>query len=425
VRLRLLESRLPIRVDWDAARGLELAREAWELAQELGVEEAKARSLLGSAHLAAGEPAWMEHYDEARRIAIATGDVDTEAVVSNGLITAYFLNGESRRCIDFADASIARMRGLRLRGWELQMRSGRVGPLAMSFGRYIEAADEAEFLVRQPDLDRMRKSNYSILGYCHSCLGNAKEAAAAFEAARSIEHPPTAAVTMLIAQLEVDWWKRRLSHLEASADAGLAMGFDGYPTQPVLHVLREWARFELRSEVSESEPDIRFPVVRAVPIEIRALRQWARGEREAAVEAFEEAASAWKDVLVTGSMRCRWAQAELLSQLGQRDPAAELAEAAMEEARALHLAVVRPRLESVVRTARGASIRTRRGPAGLTLRELEVMSLVADGLASADIAARLAVTRSTVEGTVTSAMRKLDAATRLEAVATLQRMTSG
>jgi len=62
-----------------------------------------------------------------------------------------------------------------------------------------------------------------------------------------------------------------------------------------------------------------------------------------------------------------------------------------------------------------AAPRTRRP--GLSLREQEVMQLVAAGLTSRDIAGRLGVSSSTVESTVKSAMVKLGARTRAQAAA--------
>jgi len=51
----------------------------------------------------------------------------------------------------------------------------------------------------------------------------------------------------------------------------------------------------------------------------------------------------------------------------------------------------------------------------LSGRERVVLGLVAEGLSSRDIAARLGVAASTVETQVQSAMRKLGAATRVQA----------
>jgi DNA-binding CsgD family transcriptional regulator len=56
---------------------------------------------------------------------------------------------------------------------------------------------------------------------------------------------------------------------------------------------------------------------------------------------------------------------------------------------------------------------------GLTTREREVLELVAAGLRDEEIADRLGIARSTVATLLRSSMKKLDARTRVEAVAKL------
>ncbi len=71
---------------------------------------------------------------------------------------------------------------------------------------------------------------------------------------------------------------------------------------------------------------------------------------------------------------------------------------------------------------RGPRPATRRNPAGLTPRELEVLALVAEGLRNAEIAARLFVTEKTVGHHVSAILRKLGVRTRTEASAEAARL---
>jgi DNA-binding CsgD family transcriptional regulator len=71
---------------------------------------------------------------------------------------------------------------------------------------------------------------------------------------------------------------------------------------------------------------------------------------------------------------------------------------------------------------RGPRQSTKANPAGLTQREVEVLSLVSEGLTNPEIAARLFLSSRTVEHHVSSILAKLDVKTRLEAARTLSEL---
>ena len=71
---------------------------------------------------------------------------------------------------------------------------------------------------------------------------------------------------------------------------------------------------------------------------------------------------------------------------------------------------------------RGPRPSTRSNPAGLTAREAEVLTLVADGLTNGDIAGRLFLSERTVDHHVSAVLRKLSVRTRAQAVAEAVRL---
>lgn len=75
--------------------------------------------------------------------------------------------------------------------------------------------------------------------------------------------------------------------------------------------------------------------------------------------------------------------------------------------------------------ARGPRASTVANPAGLTLRELQILSLLTQGLSNTEIADRLARSEKTVEHHVSAVLRKLDARSRGEAVAAAGRLGLG
>lgn len=73
----------------------------------------------------------------------------------------------------------------------------------------------------------------------------------------------------------------------------------------------------------------------------------------------------------------------------------------------------------VASVPRGPTRRTRRNPAGLTARQVDVLHLLADGLTNAEIASRLVLSVRTVDHHVSAILTKLGVASRTEAVARL------
>lgn len=91
--------------------------------------------------------------------------------------------------------------------------------------------------------------------------------------------------------------------------------------------------------------------------------------------------------------------------------------AAATEAAAAGLVVLHPaEVETLLQTQQAGNEASVAAPEALTAREIEVLRLVAEGLANKEIAARLSLSEHTVKFHVASIMGKLGAASRTEAV---------
>jgi DNA-binding NarL/FixJ family response regulator len=125
-----------------------------------------------------------------------------------------------------------------------------------------------------------------------------------------------------------------------------------------------------------------------------------------------------------------------LSAEGDRAAASGSAREALELARGMGAAPLAEEIEALIRRARlrveegsdAAEVADEEGVApelarlGLTARESEVLSLVADGFSNGQIAERLFITRKTASVHVSNILAKLGVATRVEAAAMAHRM---
>jgi DNA-binding CsgD family transcriptional regulator/tetratricopeptide (TPR) repeat protein len=82
----------------------------------------------------------------------------------------------------------------------------------------------------------------------------------------------------------------------------------------------------------------------------------------------------------------------------------------------------RLRQAGVSAVPRGQLAATRANPAGLTARQLDVLTLLAEGLSNADIAARLVISRKTADHHVSAILAKLEVHSRGEAAAVARRL---
>jgi DNA-binding CsgD family transcriptional regulator len=417
VRLRIERARLPSRIDWNPVLALQVATEAWDLARATGVEEPRARAILGSAHLAAASPSSIDHLRASLDSARTGGDHDLECTAANSLVTALCLFDDPAGGLELADRMTERARHLNLRGWELQFQLSAL--LVHEFTGALErGAEIARALLEEPLLARNRDQASSFLARCLAAWGRDEEAQSILEAALAAPRTDATGTSFLLwSKAEACWLAGRPEEARDAVAACMGLGITGFPTTSLAGLMGAWACFELGEPLPPQPPLAPFPALAPVGVELDAVAHLASGRLDAASRGFDRAIECWRGRNVWGTARCLWARGEAARLAGRRE---EASDALLEAERYASPLKGEALLRKIRRSLRATGIRrsaARRGGGPLTGRERDVMALVAGGLSSTGIARRLGLSRSTVESLIRSAMTKLGARTRLEAAA--------
>lgn len=189
----------------------------------------------------------------------------------------------------------------------------------------------------------------------------------------------TLAETAWINDEEVD-----TESLRAVMEMGLEIGFTWLPGALAFWLWRLGA-------IDEVPVDVALPYAATMS-----------GEVDVALEQWERIGSPYERALTlsTGNPENRVRAIEELETLGATAVAARIR---------------RELRESGIEVPRGRAQTTRQNPAGLTARQLEVLGLLTEGLANAEIADRLFLSSRTVEHHVSAILAKLGAIDRVEA----------
>ena len=367
---------------------------------------------------------------KALELAVQLADVDTEAFALNAIGTSYLMAGDIDRGRDYLQRSldIAVEHGLH------QRVANAYSMLASGLGEMYElesserAAHEFISFATEHDLDT---------GYIHSWLaatlvylGRWDEGARLAQELLAGDVSAISRITALIALGRVrvrrgdpGVWDaldealetasggghlQRLGHVHAArAEAAWLAGdrdrvldearvvYDLALEKRHLWFAGELAYWQWKCGVLDSAPDwIAEPYARQI-----------RGDERGAAEAWTQHGCVYESARALAESE---AVGDLLEALAvfEKLGAGPAAQAARQSLRSLGASV-----------PRGPRASTRENPAALTVRELEVLALIAEGLRNAEIADRLVVSRRTIDHHVSAILRKLGARTRGEAVA--------
>jgi DNA-binding CsgD family transcriptional regulator/tetratricopeptide (TPR) repeat protein len=421
VFLHIERTRLVLFVDADYERGLTLAREALVLAGSRGVGEPKAELLVGTALALAGHPGSEQHLRMAWTLARAVADHDVEFRAANNLVATHENSGDPRLGRVIAAEAAVRARELGMIAWERQLRA-MVANLDMLAGNYAEALDETERLLSEAVEPRTR--DQLLVTRCLSLVdvGRLNEAREQIERAATTAAGDAAGrhqFTYLLA--EVQFWTGRLRQAVAALDRFLAEVDDSFEIAMFARLARARAQAELG--LSPDAVTVLHPIrfFAAVPVESEALRRLVAGDHDDAGAGFDEAARLWAPYHLRDSLYCTWMAGESLRRSEDSATACERFEAveAVGVPRGMEPLVARAR-RSLRLCGRRRSAARRAGVGKLTGRELDVLRLVRTGSTNDEIAARLGLSRRTVETQVASATRKLGVNSRLQAAARVE-----
>jgi DNA-binding CsgD family transcriptional regulator len=382
--VRLLED------DFDGA--IELGRRAAALAAEFDDAEATVDATItaGMAELLRDGQVRVATLERGLALARERGVEAEVPRALDGLAYAALANRALSAAERWADEGLAYAEGNDLDLWRLSLLAARVW-IELYRGRWRAATEVADLLTADlRDSPAPRAEAQLVRALVRARRGDPGAAAALAEAAAIEQTDSTWPLRLAAAQAEIDWLGGRADRIGASTEHAVGAA------QRTL----AWPRGELalwRHRAGCAVPRGRLPEPVALELRGRA----------------GEAAAAWE------RLGCPYEAAVALS---FADDAGALSEAhdrlhAMGARPAAAIAARRLRERGVRGIARGPRPSTSRNPANLTKRELDVLMLVADGLANAEIAARLFVSTRTVDHHVSAILRKLDAPSRTRAVA--------
>jgi DNA-binding CsgD family transcriptional regulator/tetratricopeptide (TPR) repeat protein len=380
----------------DAAEAVAWGSRALELARVLGDTEAEVYALsnIAAAEFRADPDAGRLKLEAALELAQRHGHEEHAALTFNRLV----MFPVRYRRFDIAQVHLeAGLEYCTERGldtFRLYLLGCRAR-LELDLGHWDQAADSAGAVLRDPRSAQLARTwALAALGLVRARRGDA-DATAPLEQAHAMVEPTfelDRITQVAAARAEASWLNGDHATVKHQTDAPLALALDRMDPWAI----GELAYWRRQAGIREKLPPTELL---AEPYRLSIAGDWAQAaDLWRKIGCPYEAALALADSDDETTVRHA---VEQLQRLGARPAAA--------------IAARRLRERGVRGIPRGPRPRTRENPAGLTARELEVLTLLAKGLRNAQIAQRLVVSEKTVDHHVSAILRKLDVRTRGEA----------
>lgn len=386
----------------DVAGTVEWGTQALELADALGNTQMVMHALnsVGTARFMSGDVAGRAQLE--RSLALAT-DAGLDEVMCRAMLHIVWVARRTRAyalASDYLERALpfATERGLELwRGYLL----GHRAQIDLDLGRWQNAVETAALVLREPRRSRIpRIIALTVVGRVRARRGDPgvwpllDEALALAQRGEELQ----ASEPVAVARAEAAWLAGDPEGVERATAAALALATLRRSTW-VMSELASWRR---RAGIVDELPDTDTTGPYAYEI---------AGDWPAAAKQWQELRFPYEAALALAESDEEATAREAIDQLAQLGAAPAAA-----------IVARRLRERGVRGVRRGPRAATRGNPAGLTPRELEVLTLLTQGLRNRQIADRLVVSEKTVDHHVSAILRKLDVRTRGEASAQASRL---
>src|SRR5262245_39336527 len=367
---------------------------AIELARSLGATEILVHALnnVGTAEYLGGNDEGRVKLEESLRLALANNFQEHAARAFTNIADTALRLRDYKLAMRYLDSCIAYTTEHDLLAAKLYMMAWRARA-HFEQGEWDKAADEADSVLSVDRVSAITKiSALAVLGHLRVRRGDPHADRVLSEArelamqTRELQR----VVPVASARIESAWLKGDLEHVmnESRFVLEMAKGHDA-----------PWLHGEFASWIWRAGGAIETSDKIAEPYALQMSGNW------------RAAAEAWKQI------GCPYEEAIALA---DGDEAAQRDALAIFERLGAGPAAERLRHElrstGVRGIPRGPRPSTKQNPAGLTTRQMEVLALMAKGLANAEIAERLFTSTRTIDHHVSTILAKLDVRTRAEAV---------